>query len=51
MRLLELFGGNRSVGKVAEKLGFTIISLDFKNADLIITFEVECSDSPYKNLV
>jgi hypothetical protein len=25
--------------------------LDFKNADLIITFEVECSDSPYKNLV
>lgn len=25
--------------------------LDFKNADLIITFEVQCADSPYKNIV
>ena len=30
MRLLELFNGTRSVGKVAEKLGFTVISLDIK---------------------
>ena len=34
MRLLELFSGTRSVGKVAERLGFTVISLDIKNADI-----------------
>ncbi len=34
MRLLELFSGTRSVGKVAEKLGCTVISLDLKNADI-----------------
>ena len=34
MRLLELFSGTRSVGKVAETLGFDIVSLDLKNADI-----------------
>ena len=34
MRLLELFSGTKSVGKVAEKLGYDVISLDLKNADI-----------------
>ena len=34
MRLLELFSGTRSVGKVAERLGFEVVSLDIKNADI-----------------
>ena len=34
MKLLELFSGTKSVGKVAEKLGFEVISLDIKNADI-----------------
>ena len=34
MRLLELFSGTKSVGKVAEQLGYTVTSLDLKNADI-----------------
>jgi len=34
MKLLELFSGTKSVGKVAEKLGYEVISLDLKNADI-----------------
>ena len=34
MRLLELFSGTKSVGKVAEQLGYEVISLDLKNADI-----------------
>ena len=34
MRFLELFSGTRSVGKVAETLGFEVVSLDIKNADI-----------------
>jgi site-specific DNA-cytosine methylase len=34
MRLLELFSGTKSVGNVAEKLGYEVISLDLKNADI-----------------
>ena len=34
MRLLELFSGTKSVGKVAEGLGFEVTSLDIKNADI-----------------
>jgi site-specific DNA-cytosine methylase len=34
MKLLELFSGTKSVGKVAEKLGYDVVSLDLKNADI-----------------
>ena len=34
MKLLELFSGTKSVGKVAEQLGYEVISLDLKNADI-----------------
>jgi len=32
--LLELFSGTKSVGKVAEQLGFDVVSLDLRNADI-----------------
>ena len=35
-KLLELFSGTGSVGKVAKELGFEVISLDLKNADINI---------------
>jgi len=35
-RLLELFSGTHSVGKVAEELGFEVVSLDLKGADINI---------------
>ena len=34
MKLLELFSGTKSVGKVAEQLGYEVTSLDLKNADI-----------------
>lgn len=34
MRLLELFSGTGSVGKVAMKKGYEVVSLDLKNADI-----------------
>ena len=34
MRLLELFSGTGSVGKVARSLGYEVVSLDLKNADI-----------------
>ena len=34
MKLLELFSGTGSVGKVARNLGWEVISLDLKNADI-----------------
>ena len=34
MRLLELFSGTKSDGKVAETLGFDVVSLDLKHADI-----------------
>ena len=34
MNLLELFSGSGSVGKVARDLGFNVIPLDLKNADI-----------------
>jgi len=34
MKLLELFSGTKSVGKVAERLGYEVISLDLKDADI-----------------
>ena len=35
-RLLELFSGTHSVGKVAEELGLEVVSLDLKGADINI---------------
>ena len=34
MKLLELFSGTGSVGKVAKELGYDVVSLDLKNADI-----------------
>ena len=34
MKLLELFSGTGSVGKVAEELGFDVVSLDLKDANI-----------------
>ena len=34
MKLLELFSGTKSVGKVAEQLGYDVTSLDLKHADI-----------------
>ena len=36
MRLLELFSGTGSVGKVAKEFGYEIVSLDLKQADINI---------------
>ena len=33
LKILELLSGTKSVGKVAEELGFDVISLDLQNAD------------------
>ena len=34
MNFLELFSGSGSVGTIAKSLGFNVISLDLKNADI-----------------
>ena len=34
MKLLELFSGTKSVSRVAEKLGYEVVSLDLKDADI-----------------
>ena len=34
MKLLELFSGTGSVGRVARRLGWEVVSLDLKNADI-----------------
>ena len=34
MKLLELFSGTGSVGRVAREFGFSAISLDLKNANI-----------------
>ena len=39
-RFLELFSGTKSVGKVAEELGFGVVSLDLRNADINSIFYI-----------
>ena len=44
-KILELFSGTKSVGKVAEQLGFDVISLDLRNADIncdILHWDYNC---------
>ena len=36
MKLLELFSGTGSVGTVAKQLGYNVVSLDLKQADINI---------------
>lgn len=51
MRLLELFAGSRSVGKVAERLGYDVFSVDiepFEGVHLVKDIEMlERSDIPF----
>ena len=41
MKLLELFRGTRSVGTIAKQLGYDIVSLDLKQADINIDITLE----------
>ena len=34
MKVLELFSGTGSIGKVCKELGYEVVSLDLKNADI-----------------
>ena len=36
MRVLELFSGTHSVGKVCNQIGYEVISLDLKNATITV---------------
>lgn len=51
MKLLELYAGSRSIGKVAEKHGFEVFSVDineFENIDLVIDIlNMKPSDVPF----
>ena len=51
MKILELFAGSRSLGKVAEKNGHEVLSVDwtnYENIDLVIDIgELKISDVPF----
>lgn len=51
-KVLELFAGSRSIGKVAEKLGCEVFSVDIKNfkgIDLVTDIEfLQVKDLPFK---
>lgn len=51
MKLVELFAGSRSVGKVAEKMGFEVFSVDwtaYEGIDLVIDIEhMVAGDTPF----
>ena len=54
MKLLELFSGTKSVGKVAEQLGFEVTSLDMKNADIncdIMNWNYKVYESGYFDVI
>ncbi len=44
MRILELFSGTHSVGKVAREMGWEVVSLDLQNADI----NIDIMDWDYK---
>ena len=54
MKLLELFSGTKSVGKVAEKLGYEVVSLDLKDADIncdILNWDYTAYPSGYFDVI
>ena len=46
IKILELFSGTGSVGKIAKEKGYQVVSLDFKNADI----NTDIMDWDYKSL-
>ena len=54
MKLLELFSGTGSVGKVARDIGYEVISLDLKNADInidILKWDYKVYDPGYFDII
>ena len=54
MRMLELFSGTGSVGTVAKLLGYEVISLDLKNADIntnILDFDYKQYEPEYFDII
>ena len=45
VKVLELFSGTQSVGKVAKSLGYEVVSLDLQGADI----NIDIMDWDYKS--